>query len=85
MWKHVNKSTITILINYLKTNDGSGTPIFVQMHHTYETNITSSICILISYYYTNRSQIEEYSSTKEDWVSLGKLGMLGWKCKIGYT
>ena len=31
-----------------KTSDGSGTLIFGQMHHTYETNITLSICIIIS-------------------------------------
>ena len=35
-------------LNKHVTSDGSGTLIFGQMHHTYEKNIYSSICILVS-------------------------------------
>ena len=38
---------------YISISDRSCTLIFVQLQHTYETNITSSICILIPYVYGN--------------------------------
>ena len=42
-----------LAVDLLHVENGSGTLIFGQMHHTYVTNITSSICIHSTYFYTN--------------------------------